>query len=44
MNVRNRKNDKDNIWWKRLSVGIMEDWARSPDEGCVNRIYGVALQ
>nr|DAO56718.1 MAG TPA: hypothetical protein [Caudoviricetes sp.] len=37
-NLKNLSQIMYNIWDKRA------DWARSPDEGCVNRIYRATLQ
>nr|DAD75850.1 MAG TPA: hypothetical protein [Siphoviridae sp. ct37J14] len=36
-NLKNLSQIMYNIWDKRA------DWARSPDEGCVNRIYRATL-
>ncbi len=53
MNVRKYYNNKDDIWAKALSImsrilyniqDKMVDWARSPEQGCVNSIYRDALQ
>lgn len=51
--VRKQKDDKDDSMVKNLKNlsqimyniwDIRADWARSPDEGCVNRIYRATLQ